>query len=137
MKTTRGFTLLEIIIAIFLFSILLMAGSYFSSSFFKSFKSILNKTNSIQIEQIVIRNITNDGRFATKAEGTKNAVIFFKKDSTVSYGIKNYKVFRKEDKYTSYITEENDIKTLNFEIINPKLVIFSVDGITSEVYCRN
>ncbi|OGC06570.1 hypothetical protein A2230_04615 [candidate division WOR-1 bacterium RIFOXYA2_FULL_36_21] len=133
----RGFTLLETIIAISLFSILLMAGTTILSSHIRSFRLVSEKTSSIQTIQIVAREITKDCRLSSNISVAYNTAVLAQKGSTISYDIKDKKVRRRKDSYTAYLTDEGEIKILEFKLLAPKLLAFSVDGVTTEVFCRN
>jgi len=133
----KGFTLIETIVAISLFSIILIASGSFLSGFVRSFKLTANKSNSIQNKQLVSRNIVRDARFASKIQITNKTIELIKKDFTISYTYKNNKVLRKENNYSAYITNDYEIKTLDFSLVNPRLLKVSMDNLTTEVFCRN
>jgi prepilin-type N-terminal cleavage/methylation domain-containing protein len=133
----NGFTLLEIIIALALLSLFLMAGTRLFSAYFRTYRAAAHNASHLQIKLAVLREITRDCRGAKSVAAVNDRAVFYYADHTVAYDLKNNKVRRTEGKSSAYLTDDNEIKELSFRLINPYLIRIKVDDLETEGALRN
>lgn len=133
----HGFTLLEIVITLSLSSIILMAGIFLFSSIFRTYKVEAKKAEELQIQQMVLKEIVKDARCADKLalEGQKLVLTF--KDFILSYEIKDKKIKRQKGGASAYLTENNEVPSLNFTMVKPGLLKIKTNLFETGVFCRN
>lgn len=133
----RAFTLIEVLISISILSIILLSGSIVFSSFYRSYKIIQKKINPYEARQYVLHSITRDCMASHKIEVQGNKAKFYTKDGIIAYELINNKVKRQKDKSTSYLTDQNEIKSLKFSQLKPDLLLISIDSKETEAAKRN
>lgn len=134
----KAFTLIELLVAVSLSVIILCAGSYMIVNFLHSYKSAASNLNKLQAEQIVLRNITKDCRQAKKIEINKAAAIITNPDGIIiTYELINKKVRRKQGSASSYITDDNEIKSLSCSLEAQNLITINIDAQTTKAAMRN
>lgn len=132
-----GFTLLELVIALSLSSIILFSGTYLFSTFFRTYKLESKKAEEIQIHQMVLRKIAKDARSANKVSLDGQKLVILYNDHTISYEFINNKAKRQKGNSSAYLTDNNEISSLNFSITKPGLVKIKTNLFETEVFCRN
>ena len=133
----RGFTLLELIIALSLSSIIIIAGVFVFSTFFRAYKFEIKSAAAMQTNRIVMDNIIKDCRNALQIKIDGQRVVFAFKDHLTSYEYANKKVKRIKAGNSAYLTDDNDLKLLKFAMVKPGLLKIITELGETEVFCRN
>lgn len=135
----RGFTLVEMMIALTLSVVVLTAGTFMLSNYLRTFKKLSAAVEKGQIEQFVLNKLTNDIQFAEKVNSGSNATLLILevKDDTLRYDYFNRKVRRRTNKSTAYLTEAGEISSLAFNYPRPGLVLINLDDSRTGAFCRN
>jgi prepilin-type N-terminal cleavage/methylation domain-containing protein len=134
----RGFTLVEVLIALGLAGILLLAGSYALGTFIRTYRTTIKKAEKIQIRQMVLTRLIREIRSAEKLEpSTREKLSLRLGGALVGYSYKDGKVRRESGASASYLTEPDEVRELYFEYPAPKLVLIYLDGQKSGGYLRN
>ncbi len=130
----KGFTLIEVIVALSLSAAVLLAGTFVFSSAYRTYKFESKKSEHMQIEQAVLVRIEKDCRSALKIDLTESRLTI---NSTKYYELKDKKVHMQDGSYSSYLTDVDEIKNLKFRQLKPNLMEISIDSSTTEVATRN
>lgn len=134
----KGFTLIEVLIALGLTGILLLAGSYALGTFIRTYRSSINKAEKLQIRQMVVTRIIREIRSAEKLEPSTREKLSLRLGGVpIFYSYKDGKVRRESGSSASYLTEAGEVKELYFEYPAPRMVWTYLDGQKSGGYCRN
>ena len=134
----RGFTLVEVLIALGLAGILLLAGSYALGTFIRTYRTTINQAEKLQIRQMVLTRLIREIRSAEKLEpSTREKLSMRSGGLLISYSYKDGKVRRESNASASYLTEPGEVKELYFEYPAPKLIWIYLDGQKSGGYLRN
>jgi prepilin-type N-terminal cleavage/methylation domain-containing protein len=135
MRTSRGFTLIEMLIAASCALIIIAAASFCMISFMKQLAPIMEQTRIHQIERFVAAKITRDyeqsSGIASSATSTKLATDGF------SYEVVNGKVKRSTATDSVYLTNVGEVN-LSFSYSTQKLIRVDIGRSYSfYVYARN
>jgi len=134
----QGFTLVEVLIALGLAGILLLAGSYALGTFLRTYRTSINKAEKLQIRQMIATRLIREIRSAEKLEpSTREKLSLRLSGALVSYSYKDGKVRREAGSSASYLTEPGEVKELYFESPSSRMVWIYLDGQKSGGYCRN
>ncbi len=134
----QGFTLIELIVALTLASMLFIAGMFSFLNYMKTYDRVSREAELAQVRQSVLLRMTREIRSADQILASTPDRIQIKSDkSVISYYRYDNKIRRVENSYASYLTEPGQIKKLAFLYPAKGLVMITVDQDTTEVYCRN
>lgn len=135
----KGLTLVELIVVMSLF--VLFVGTFVSAfgQGLRSFKSVADQTEKLQIKNIVAEKMTNDIRSASAVlPASTSSEVFLQVDTgVISYCLNASKVRRKAGGSTAYLTNENEIKQLNFAYPGSGLIQVALDEAVFSVGKRN
>ena len=133
-----GFTLIEILIALTLASLVFLAGFLMLSTFLKTYHKLSSAINLLQTRQYVLTQMTREVRSADSIKNSTPAVLVIKNGAlTIQYELTAGKVRRKKDASSAYLTEAGQVKKLAFGYPRPGMVIIEIDDSKTGVYCRN
>lgn len=134
-----GFTLVELLVSLLIFTILLGGIIYAFGVEYKTWKRIVRAHEIQQIEGAVLLRITRDIRSASEVlPGSYSKLLRLKIDAdTFEYSLANKKVKRKKNNYSSYLTVEEEIQQLEFSYPEEKLVELNMNGRKTNIYLRN
>lgn len=130
----RGFTLIELIVALTLTTLLLSGLFSALGSGVRSWKRISRQAAARQARLIVAERICADLREAALLSGSTSAEVVFRLGpDQVSYKLVDGKVKRN----SAYLTTEKEVEQLSFYYPGPRLVGVRLDGLSFEVFTRN
>ena len=135
----RGFTLVELIVSLTIFTILL-SGMYYAFGTELSFlKRMLGSCENQQISNMVLSRMAQDIRSAEDilADSDETTLLLKDGDSTIEYSLKNQKVRRRKNNYSSYLTDKDDVKALSFSYPEQKLVRITIGEWETQASLRN
>ncbi|MBI5699048.1 prepilin-type N-terminal cleavage/methylation domain-containing protein [Candidatus Saganbacteria bacterium] len=135
----RGFTLVEMIIALTLSVLVLSAGTFMLSNYLRTYKKLSSAVEKNQIEQFVLRKVVSDIQFAENINigSAPGLLVLNLKDDMLRYDYFDQKVRRRANKSTAYLTEAGEISSLSFSYPRPGLVLINLDNAKTGAYCRN
>jgi prepilin-type N-terminal cleavage/methylation domain-containing protein len=134
----KGFTLVELIVALTLMTALVGGMMYSFGSGLRNWRKISNRASSLQIKNIIAERLCSDVREAALQTGSTSDEIFLKiGPDLVSYKLIERKIRRKKGAGTAYLTSEDEIKKLGFSYPNAGLACITLDDISFNVYGRN
>ena len=135
----KGFSLIELMVALALFS-LLSSGLFIAfKSQLKSWQKLSAKAEKMQLKSSLLVRISRESKGANKilAVSNTNKLALQLGGNTVEYGLNKSKVRRKKNKASSYLTCEDEIKQLAFAYPQANLVTIKLAGLKSTVLVRN
>lgn len=134
----KGFTLIEITVALTLAVIVFFAAFLALSTYLKAHKKQSSAIEGLQIRQYVLTQITRDIRSADSIKNSTAAVLIVKNGaSTTQYELTTGKVRRKKDASSAYLTEAGQVNKLAFSYPRPGMVIIEIEGSKTGAFCRN
>lgn len=134
----KGFTLVEMIVALTLMTALVGGLLYSFGSGLRNWRKIGNQASSLQIKNIIAERLCNEIRGSAIINSSTSEEIVLKiGPDVVSYKLESGKVRRKKGTSTAYLTSENEIKTLLFSYPDETLAGVIIDDISFYVYGRN
>lgn len=135
----KGFTLVELLISLIIFSMLLGSMFYALSVELDFWRRITNAGEKQQIANLVLIRITRDIRSATKILPTSNNYKLLLKigSDSIEYTFFNRKVRRKKNSYSAYLTDKEDLQALLFSYPSAKQVEIELDGFKTKAFLRN
>ena len=135
----RGFTLVEMIVALALSMVLCGGAFYALGQGLRTWKRTVQKAERLQIENIVAERIARDIRAANEIlspSGSEEVVLKIEAE-TVSYRLINRKVRRKKGAAAAYLTSEDEIKRLSFAYPENGAVETALDRFIFRAAARN
>lgn len=139
MKTRRGFTLVELIVALVVFTIFLGGIFYAATTELNLWQDIADKSQQIQVRQIVLNRIIKDIRAAKSAYVPANGegLVLQTPDDRITYSLVTAKVRCQTNGYTTFLSDTNEIKRFKAAQTSPKQIVVYLDDITAVVNLRN
>jgi len=135
----RGFTLIEMTIALTLSVLVLFVGTFMLSSYLRTYHKLSAAVEKNQVKQFVLNKLVIDIQFAegiNKSSGP-DLLILDLLDDALRYDHFNNKIRRRTNKSTAYLAEPGEISSLSFSYPKPGLVMIFLDKIKTGAYCRN
>lgn len=134
----RGFTLLELVVALSLTSLLLLSGIFMLSIYLRTYKRAGGEVENLQITQLILTRMVREIRSADRLiEKLPDKITFKYGDFLLSYDLKDGKVRRKIGGSSAYLTDAGEVKSLSFSYPLPGLVKIKLDKAPTGVFCRN
>lgn len=135
----RGFTLIEVIIALTLSVLVLSAGTFMLSNYLRTYKKLSAAVEKNQIEQFVLNKLISDIQFAESINSgsAPGLLVLNLKDDILRYDHFNQKVRRRTKLSAAYLTEAGEVSSLSFSYPRTGLVLINLDDATTGAYCRN
>ena len=136
----KGFTLVELIIAISLSALVMVMVSYSLSVFLRTWDKISAEVEMNQISSLVLSRISFEIRSSKGIAASSNAtdLVLDTDSGPITYDQNKSKVRRKKNKYSAYLTAGENIGTLSFEYPKTGLVKINLgDGFSTKAYVRN
>ena len=139
MNKRNAFTLVELIVAMSIFTMLLSGVYCTLGTNLKFTESLLNKCEKQQISISVLWRILRDVRSAEEILVTadEETLVLKIQDDTIEYSLTNTKVRRKKNGYSRYLTIEGDIAALSFTYPEVNLVGINLDEWSCKASLRN
>lgn len=134
----KGFTLIELIISLTIFSLVLSSSFLFLGTRLNTYKKEKNILNQYQLEQRVFNLIAKDLKKSIELDiiSSSEAKITLKNQEVI-YGIKDQKIKRKTGKNNAYLTMPGEINNLAFKALSPQLIELGVGGLKQTICLRN
>ena len=138
MKKKTAFTLVELLIAISLGTILLAVSFWALSNTVRLYGKTSKDTARLQICSMVLDRIGEDAVSAKKvsSSSTQSLLILEYPDFILRYDYNNGKVRRRKGSSSAYLTDAGDVGSLSFDY-SGKLITIKCDKLESKAYCRN
>jgi prepilin-type N-terminal cleavage/methylation domain-containing protein len=135
----RGFTLVELIIALAIFSTLSLGIFFAFGTSLRTYNKILNSCATQQIRGMALSRITKDIRSASDVlTGSDQDLLRLKIESDIiEYSLANKKIKRKINNYSSYLTVEGEIRGLTFSYPTKEKIKIILDGHETIIFMRN
>jgi len=134
----RGFTLVELIVALSLMTALIGGLLYAFGNGLRSWRQISSRAATLQIENITAERLCRDIRGSAIMTSSTSEEIFLKiGPDVVSYKLEGGKVRRKKGGSVSYWTSEGEIKKLLFSYPVVDQAIVALDGVSFLACGRN
>ena len=135
----KGFTLVELLLALTIFTIFLGAAFYVLRFELKTWHNIAQNYKKQQIQSFVLSKLLGDIRLANKvlSGSTPDKLILSVEKDNIEYSLSNYKIKRKKNNYSSYLTTANQINHLSFSYPKSSVVEVELDQIPCKVFLRN
>lgn len=136
--TKKGFTLLELVIAMALASIVMLFASVFLVQSLKNTVALFNGSKRTYAELRVLRRFSSDFRSSNKFDiSGERVTMSFASAESVSYDLANKKVRRKEGKHSAYLTDDNEIYVFYFKQYGPRSVFIYINSGEALATSRN
>jgi prepilin-type N-terminal cleavage/methylation domain-containing protein len=127
----RGFTLVEMVMAISLMTALLGGVLYAFGGGLRDWRKISDRAATLQIENIVAERLCRDIRGSAIMTSSTSEEIFLKiGPEVISYKLESGKVRRKKGGSVSYWTSEGEIKKIMFVYPAPNQVLVGLDALS-------
>jgi hypothetical protein len=135
----RGFTLVEQIVSLFLFTLFLSLFFWGVGGGLRSFGKIVEGVNRSQVESLVRERIISEVRSADEilASSSTSEVSLRVGSEVISYGLRKGKVWRKKNSHLAYLTNEGEINSLTFGYLGERTILINLGGISTVVSIRN
>jgi len=134
----KGFTLVELIIALTLFSALLSGVLYAFGEGLRTWRKIAQVGERQQVKNLVAERICREVRAAKEVTTLGSEEVTLKMGSEIiSYRLVNGKVRRKKGNSVAYLTNEGEIEKLWFSNLTKGMVEITVGDFSSCVSIRN
>jgi prepilin-type N-terminal cleavage/methylation domain-containing protein len=138
----RGFTLIEMIVALSLAVLVLSAAFYTLSLNLKTWEKVLKNVEGLQVASMVLERVGRDIRSADRIIEVKDRSLTIELEGQkVLYDFKDFKVRRKKGKTSAYLTDQGDLTDLSFLRTAGRLIRITLQAgkrtYTVEVLCRN
>lgn len=137
MYNSKGFTLLETVVALALASMIMLTGIFLLSTFFRTFNLETKQAYTRQLHQKILTEISENIRSAKKASVIGNKLTLTFPNYTLSYEYSSGKIKRQKGNSTAYLTDVNEIKSLDFQSLAQRLIEIKTEIFTTEAFCRN
>ena len=116
--TRRGFTLVELVIALTLFALVSGVIVLAFGSYWRSWRKLAKQVSIMQVKNLVAERITTDLRAG---------------DQTVAYSYEAGKVQRKKNGTVAYLTSPGEIGQLRLTSPAAKMIVVQLDDLSWEV----
>ena len=134
----RGFTLVELIIAMSLMTALAGGALYAFGGGLRNWRKISSRAATLQIENITAERLCRDIRGSAIMTSSTSEEISLKIGADViSYKLESGKVRKKKGSSSAYLTSENEIKKLAFSYPSANLACVTLDELSFIVGGRN
>ena len=134
----KGFTLIEMIVVLSLFSVIMLSGSQLLSSFLRASKIIEKNAERLQINQSIIVRLTKEIRNAEQIIScTSEKLILANKTDIFEYGMKNNTPYRSKNGNLQYLCEKGDLISVSFAEAQKGYINLTVNEYETGVFCRN
>lgn len=135
----RGFTLVEMIIALTLSVLVLSAGTFMLSGYLRTYKKLSAAVEKNQIQQFALNKLISDIQFAESINSGSgpDLLVLSLKDDMLRYDYFNRKVRRRTNKSTAYLTDAGEVSSLSFSYPRTGLVLIDLDDAKTGAFCRN
>ena len=136
---SKGFTLVELILSLAIFSLLLGSFFYVFEVELGCWKRMVASAEKQQVASVVLSRITRDARAAREfLPGSDQNRLRLKIGSeTIEYGLLEQKVRRKKNQHSAYLTSPGEIGALSFSYPQEKLLEIKVDNFATRIALRN
>lgn len=139
---SRGFTLVELLVAMSVTSILLVFIFYLFFAGIRVYEKISQNIKQVKVMVFVMDKMTDDVLMSKGIDPISNQqeLSLLHDESNILYNYKNNKVRRQKGSKASYLTIENDIKGLEFEYLDSGVKVklnTAIYGHMFSVYPRN
>jgi prepilin-type N-terminal cleavage/methylation domain-containing protein len=135
----KGFTLVELLVSLFLFTFFLSIFFLGLGAGLRSFDKVVKKAGNKQVENLVREKMVQEIRSAE--EILTNSSTFEIKlkvgSEIISYGWKEGKIWRKKNNYLAYLTDVGETSSLTFAYLGKNMVAINLGGISTLVSLRN
>ena len=135
----KGFTLVELIVSLTIFSLLLGSIFYALKIELGIWKRIVGSAEKQQIANMVLSRIVRDIRSAKELlpASTNQKLGLEIGSDTIEYDLLNHKIRRKKNNYSAYLTTQGELEELSFSYPKANLVEIKVEGFTTQTCLRN
>ncbi|MFA5839675.1 MAG: prepilin-type N-terminal cleavage/methylation domain-containing protein [Candidatus Margulisiibacteriota bacterium] len=135
----KGFSLVEMIIALSLFACLFCSLYYFTGQSIRFWQRAADNCSHQQTENFVLEQIITAVRQSDQIMPTSSTstLILSSEGENLQYSLTNHKVQRKKNGSIGYLTDENEINQLSFAYPSAKRVQISLETVSAEAYMRN
>jgi prepilin-type N-terminal cleavage/methylation domain-containing protein len=135
----KGFTLVELVVALSIFSMLLGIIYYILGTELSFWKKTVNAAEKIQLSNAVLTRIIRDARNAKEILAGSNQDVLALRigPDRIEYSMANDKIKRKKNNYSTYLTDAGEIDGLSFNYPGAKLVEIRLEGFTTRACLRN
>ncbi|MFA5113160.1 MAG: type II secretion system protein [Candidatus Margulisiibacteriota bacterium] len=116
--TRRGFTLVELVVALTLFALVAGTITLAFGSYWRNWRKLTKQASLAQIKNLVAERITTDLRAG---------------DPTIAYSYEAGKVQRRKNGTVAYLTSPGEIGRLLFTPLAAKRVVVQLDDLSWEV----
>ena len=139
MKRENGLTLVELIIALTLFTVLAGSVFYAFGSELRLWRKIAEKCQREQVANLAAERICHDIRAASEilAASASEELQLRVGSENISYRLVNYKIRRQKGSSIAYLTNEREVEKLIFSYSSGNLVEVTVGDFCSRVEIRN
>jgi len=140
MKYSKGFTLIELLITTAMIAVISIAVLYFAFSSVKLISRTSDVLRSDQSVRFVAAKISSDiEQSAGAVAGSDSGTLIM---GNITYQFLNNKVRREEGSDIYYLTDDGDIKGLNFSYQSSKLISIEITpkigkAISLDAFARN
>ncbi|OGC25654.1 hypothetical protein A2291_04490 [candidate division WOR-1 bacterium RIFOXYB2_FULL_42_35] len=134
-----GFTLVELLVSLCIFSVLSGAMFFALGSQLRNWKRVAAFCESAQINNFALSGITTDIRAAAEIIPTSGQDMLILKigADVIEYSLSDKKIKRRKNNYSAYLTDVNEVKQLTFDYPEAKLVRVSTEAFTAQAAIRN
>lgn len=135
----KGFTLIEMLISLAIFSLLLATVFSLFHADIKLWNKIASKSEKSQVLNFVLARLGHDIRSASQIlPASSTGSLFLKAGPDIlEYSLAGEKVRRKQNGTSSYLTYDKEISSLSFSYPSSREVAVELDGGNSTYALRN
>lgn len=139
MTQRRGFTLIELIIALALTATMLAAITFAFGQSLRTWKKVARESEKAQIENIVLERICRDLRAASAIQTNSSSREIDLKvgGETINYAWQDLKIKKKRGSSVTYLTSERDTDPLSFFYPSAGVVGVRIGEYSTQAALRN
>jgi prepilin-type N-terminal cleavage/methylation domain-containing protein len=134
----KGFSLIELTVALTLAALFLSGGTFLLSQTYRTWKKISTEIEHLTSKQFILNQMVYDIKSADQIQDLTRDVLTLKSGhSTINYDLKAGKIRRRKDGGSAYLNETGEVKILSFAQPQPGLVLIRLDEAQTGAYRRN
>ncbi|MCX5750177.1 MAG: prepilin-type N-terminal cleavage/methylation domain-containing protein [Candidatus Saganbacteria bacterium] len=134
----KAFSLIELIIVISLLGLVLSSSLFFWGAHLKTYRHLEDKLAKEQITERIFLLISKDIKNCLEYKLVSPSEINLRlKSGWITYGIKDQKIKRKSGERTDYLSMPDEVSSIGFKIIDPKVIELEVGKESQSICSRN
>lgn len=138
----KGFTLIELVLALSLASIIMLSALQFLSVNLNLYRRSSQKAADLQVSNLILSRLSSEIRSSERILDLREGSLTLSLEGqSILYDLKDGKLRRKTEKSTAYLTDKGDLEGLSFKELSAGLIELKLRAggkeYGTQAYCRN